>query len=309
MPNQPLCSSVFSFGETCLPSPLQRFQPDWAGAEQVELWIKRDDLIHPIVSGNKWRKLSAVLGSYADRTGALPAHIISFGGGFSNHLHALGFLCHTADIRFTAIVRGHYQHNPTPMLRDLMQWGTDLSYVNKTDYRQRSEAPYLAALQQRYPEALVIPEGGSAQEALTGMGQLVEEIRGGLATFDHIACPVASGATLAGIAAALQGREQALGIAVLKGQEYLETLVENLSPHAPANWHIDHAHCGQGYAKTSPELTQFCSDLQCQYALAVEPVYSGKLFMGIRKKLAAGDFTPGSRIVLVHTGGLQGARR
>ena len=290
------------------PSPLQPFTPEWPGAKQLQLFIKRDDLLHPVISGNKWRKLGEQL---SQRPG-LPKHIVSFGGGFSNHLHALGYLCQQLGITFTAIVRGDYRHNLTPMLKDLQHWHADIRYVSRLEYQQRSDPDYLQALSQRYAHSLIIAVGGSTKAALAGVGRIVDELQWQIGSFDVIATPVASGATLAGLAyrcARLGTRPiTVLGIGVLKGEGYLESLVQALLPHPCSNWHIDHAHCGRGYAKSSTELLEFCEQMQQQYGVALEPVYSGKLFLAVRNKIAAGEFAAGTRLVLLHTGGLQGAR-
>ena len=123
-----------------LPSPVEPFFPKWKGAEKVSLFVKRDDAIHPIMSGNKWRKLSNALPP------SLPKAIVSFGGGFSNHLHALGFICFKLGIPFTAIIRGDYSATPSPMIKDLIQWQTHIEYVDRITYKKRSDSAYLNEL-------------------------------------------------------------------------------------------------------------------------------------------------------------------
>ncbi|AYA65402.1 1-aminocyclopropane-1-carboxylate deaminase/D-cysteine desulfhydrase [Alteromonas sp. RKMC-009] len=295
--------SLHDTGELLLPSPLQPFHPDWPGADKLNLFIKRDDLIHPVISGNKWRKLKYTFN-------ALPAgceRIISFGGGFSNHLHACGFLCALSGLPFTAIVRGDYSTSLTPMLEDLYRWQADIRFVDKKTYKLRDDPDWLSALSQRYPGSVIIPEGGSQHLALKGVAEIVEECD---VEFDHVIVPVGSGATLAGLITALKKPQSATGIAVLKGEAYLESLVENLLPPdtvMPA-WQIHHQyHCG-GYGKAPEELKAFCNDMQRSYNIPVEPVYSGKMFAAVKDMIANGQFSSGSAVLLVHTGGLQGAR-
>lgn len=287
--------------ELNVPSPVVPLVVDWHGAENLSLSIKRDDCIHPIISGNKWRKLADI---FLQMT-APPPRVLSFGGGFSNHLHALGYVCHRLGIPFTAIVRGDYSRTPPPMLRDLSQWHTDIQYVTKHEFRQRNTPAYTAALQARYPGAMLIPEGGSQRAALAGVSQLIREQP---VPFDTVLCPVASGATLAGIISALTPDQHALGVGVLQGEGYLESLVTKLLPDAPQNWHIEHRYTHGGYAKTSPELLGFCDDFERQTGIPVEPVYSGKLLFALKQMIAHGQFMAGHRLLIVHTGGLQGAR-
>ncbi|MEW9797160.1 1-aminocyclopropane-1-carboxylate deaminase/D-cysteine desulfhydrase [Alteromonas sp. CYL-A6] len=285
-----------------LPSPLTPLSPSWKGADAVTLMVKRDDLIHPVISGNKWRKLWP---AFADHT-TPPHHVISFGGGFSNHLHALGYLCHLKGIGFTAIIRGNYRGQETPMLQDLIAWGASLRYVTKQLYQQREDTDFLNTLRTEFPHCLIIPEGGSQQAALRGTRGIVTEIT---APFDVMVVPVASGGTLAGIISALQPDQTALGIGVLKGEDYLNSLVTRLLPQMhSAGWHIESRFHHGGYAKSTPALNTFCHAFSNETGIPVEPVYSGKMFFALKALIEEEYFAPGTRIVAVHTGGLQGAR-
>ena len=378
------------------PSPLELFTPDWPGAEDVTIYVKRDDKIHPVVSGNKWRKLKQFIYEYAEQhldgpvfekglpqnadgeahgaeessfiaegssltaegssftakgsscTAKSSVRLISFGGGFSNHLHALGYVCHTLGIPLSAIIRGDYSATQTPMISDLTSWNVDIEYVDRITYKKRDSAEYLNSLKERFSPAIIIPEGGSQEQAISGVAELVSEITEALATnhntqFDTIIAPVASGATMAGIVSALTPKQHAIGIGVLKGQDYLESLVNQFLPpailtkkivtkeiltkelmtkelaaKAPAsneegrkansNWHINHEyHCG-GYAKAPPYLKAFCENFNNAMPFDIEPVYSGKVFFALKDMLKKGTFKSGSKIIVLHTGGLQGAR-
>lgn len=310
------------------PSPEQVISPHWEALQEsqgIQISVKRDDLIHPEISGNKWRKLKHAL---VPAIAANTKHIISFGGGFSNHIHALGYCCHQLNIHFTAIIRGDYSKNPSPMLQDLVSWKANIQYVDRNTYQQRTDPSYLQTLQQQYPNALLIPEGGSQLQALKGVAEIVDELR---EPYDYIVAPVASGGTLAGLITALSpclsscltsgltkkpktSACKVLGIGVLKGEGYLEQLVSDLLADSLANnqqtqnWQINHDYHFGGYAKSSNELKQFCRDFQQQTQINIEPVYSGKLFFALRNLIAKGYFPKGSRILALHTGGLQGAR-
>lgn len=288
------------------PCAEQRLRIDWPNSENYQIWLKRDDLLHPIISGNKWRKLKyALLAAQQQQT----KQIISFGGGFSNHLHALGYACAKLDIQLNAIIRGNYSAHPSPMLADLTRWHAKLHYVDRNTYRQRDDPAYLARLQADSPGAMIIPEGGSQYLALRGVTEIVNELS---THYEHILAPVASGGTLAGL---IQGTAhldtQVTGIAVLKGQGYLESLVSELLPNETKNlhnWQINHDYHLGGYAKNPLQLAAFCAEFQAQTQIPIEPVYSGKLFYAARELIKQGVFTPGAKILLLHTGGLQGAR-
>jgi hypothetical protein len=183
---------------------------------------------------------------------------VSIGGGFSNHLHALGYLCKTLQIPFTALVRGNYQYNMTPTLKDLKQWSTDIVFINRVTYEQRDTPEFLNDIARQYPGSLFVPEGGSTQSALTGVMDICEEINGQLPMApSHILAPVASGATLAGLIRASQPETKVMGIAVLKGEEYLEQQVSRFLELERTNWVIRHEFVHGGYAKRSSQLTTF----------------------------------------------------
>jgi 1-aminocyclopropane-1-carboxylate deaminase len=291
------------------PSAELIIQPDWATKHGITLVVKRDDLLHPIISGNKWRKLKYALLEAHDNN---VKHIVSFGGGYSNHLHALGYCCQQLGIQLSAIVRGDYSQNLSPMLRDLVSWGTDIQYVNRITYQQRTEPQYLQTLVKKHPNAVLIPEGGSQEQALQGVAEIIQELT---QQYDYILVPVASGGTLAGIVDGLTQQEntatcQILGIAMLKGQGYLEQLVENLLTYKNQHidWKINHDYHFGRYAKSNNELNQFCTEFKQQTHIAIEPVYSGKLFYALHQLTTNGYFPAGSRVLALHTGGLQGAR-
>lgn len=301
-----LLKTIINTLEISCPSPEQRLEIDWPGSENHQIWLKRDDLLNATISGNKWRKLKQAL--LAAKQNNI-SHIVSFGGGFSNHLHALGYACSRLDIQLTAIVRGDYSAHPSPMLADLGHWHAQVQYVDRQTYRLRSNSDYLAQLRLTHPGAMIIPEGGSQQSALEGVMEIVDELQH---SYDHIIAPVASGGTLAGlIHATSHTNTQVTGVAVLKGQGYLENLVTELLPTAvksSQNWHINHDHHFGGYAKSSPALNAFCATFYAQTTIPIEPVYSGKLFYAAKALICAGTFAPGAKILLLHTGGLQGAR-
>ncbi|MDP5133656.1 MAG: pyridoxal-phosphate dependent enzyme [Paraglaciecola sp.] len=296
-------AQLFATLEVKEASPQYSLDLAWPNSHNISVSIKRDDLLHPIISGNKWRKLKY---SLAQILGSKTLHIVSFGGGFSNHLHALGFCCHRLNIRFTAIVRGDYSANPSPMLHDLQMWQTDIQYVNKITYQQRESPAYLTLLQQQYPNALIIPEGGSNKLALQGVAEIISELD---QHYDYIIAPVASGGTLAGlIKATAHSATHILGIAALKGQGYLEEHVQALLPQTYQHWGICHDYHFGGYAKRSNELVDFCNDFYRQTRIEIEPIYSGKLMYAVKDLINRNYFNKGSRLLILHTGGLQGSR-
>ncbi len=276
--------------------------PDWKHADKLNIYVKRDDLIHPIVSGNKWRKLKYAITQLPQTT----SRIVSFGGGFSNHLHALGYVCYKLSLPFTAIVRGDYSASITPMLADLVSWNTDIRYVSKQAYKQREDSVFLEQINVHHPNTVIIPEGGKQPSALKGVGEVIKELS---FTPDYLMVPVGSGATLAGLIPKLDVEQKAIGIAVLKGEGYLEEEVKSLLSAPQDNWHIHHQFHHGGYAKHTEDLIRFCDRFNRTQTFSVEPVYSGKLFYAAKYLIENNHFREGSTLVLIHTGGMQGARK
>ncbi len=302
--NVPNSQSTFDLQQALnidAPSPVHTLiTPDYPN---IQLDVKRDDLLHSVISGNKWRKLKyALLKASNDNV----EHIISFGGGYSNHLHALAFTCHRLGISMTAIVRGDYTNNLTPMLNDISAWGSNIQYVDRKTYQRRENKDYISELIQQYERGIVIPEGGSQSLALSGVSEIVHELQ---QFYDIIIAPVGSAGTLAGIIDGVSNtNSKVLGIGVLKGQGYLEELVSRFLPNESDNWQINHQYHFAGYAKSTPELVDFCQRFEAQHKITIEPVYSGKMFFAIDDLLSNGFFPSGSRILAIHTGGLQGKR-
>ncbi len=299
-----------------LPSPSHSVSlPEWPN--KVKVTVKRDDLIHPIISGNKWRKLAGVFPSISDDS---QSKVISFGGGYSNHLHALAYICYKTDTPFVAIVRGDYSNNMTPMLKDISSWGCEIRFVSKVEYRKRTQPDYQKELLIRHGANLLIPEGGSSEHVHKGIGILAKELDiNNNEPYTHIVLPVASGGTMAGLidhynkpkneALCMAHSPHILGIAVLKGRAYLESLVVQLSAKAKArNWSINHDYHHGGYAKRSDELINFIDYFSSQTNVLLEPVYSGKCMYALNSLILKGFFKDSSHICFIHTGGMQGNR-
>ncbi|HHQ4670909.1 TPA: 1-aminocyclopropane-1-carboxylate deaminase/D-cysteine desulfhydrase [Aeromonas veronii] len=283
-----------------LPSPLHPLHHSLLIRYDVELWCKRDDLIHPTISGNKWRKLKYHL-QHAREHGK--NHLLSFGGAYSNHIHALAAAGCQSGLRTTGIIRGESDAVSNSTLRDAKRWGMDLVFVDRQSYRQRQDPDWLARFDA--PGTLIVPEGGSSPLAIPGVAELVSEVP---FSPDLWVLPCASGGTLAGLIAGKRDQEQILAIAVLKGGSFIADEVCRLHPAAASipGWRIALDHHDGGYAKFSPALWQWVQDFSAETGLPLEPIYSGKAMWGLFRELAAGRIAPGSKIVFIHTGGMQG---
>jgi 1-aminocyclopropane-1-carboxylate deaminase len=274
------------------------------------IWVKRDDLLHAEVSGNKFRKLKYPLLALHDQH----ATLVTMGGPWSNHLHALAHAAALGGWHSIGLVRGAVGMN-SATLDDCRRLGMQIQFVSREDYRQLREdgQAWRRHLTLADDSHVWLPEGGSAPAALRGVAELVDEIEQQLQFLPEVimvAC--GTGATLAGILAGLRGRSRVIGVAVLKDAAYLQQEITYLLQQAgyPAyqNYQlITDAHHG-GYGKAPPDLRQFCRDFSQELGPPVEPVYTGKLFHALRRLQQAHAFREDERVLAVHTGGMQGAR-
>lgn len=277
------------------------------------VWVKRDDLLHAQVSGNKFRKLKYPLLQLQDQLHGKPAALVTMGGPWSNHLHALAHAAALLGYPSIGLVRGPHAVD-SATLEDCRRLGMEIRFVSREAYRALRDVPgqwraHLDAGDAENREPVWLPEGGSAPQALHGVAELVGEL-----PFipDTLLVACGTGATLAGLLAGLRGRGRVLGVAVLKNAGYLHAEIARLLRQAgyPAydNYELLTGHHHGGYAKVTDELRGFCGEFSVRTGIPVEPVYTGKLFHALRQLAAAGKFQAGESVMAVHTGGLQGAR-
>ena len=268
----------------------------------ITVTVKRVDLVHPHISGNKFYKLKYnLLAARAQGKN----HLISFGGAYSNHIHALAHAAHEYGFSASAYIRGQelaaQPLNPT--LQDAADLGMRLHFISRADYRQKHTPEFLQAALKQYLDAYILPEGGSNALAIQGC----EEILSAADTqdFEVIVCAVGTGGTIAGLINASAATQRIIGYAALNS-DYLSAEV---ALHTrKRNWHIKPETVFGGYGHFNSELLAFIDATQAKHQLPLDPVYTGKAFYRLCTQIAHGDFAPNSRILFIHTGGLQGHR-
>ena len=286
-------------------SPVSQLKHKIFEQYQISVFIKRDDLIHPIISGNKWRMLKYNLKHAQEHS---YQGILSFGGAFSNHIHALAYASQQAGLKSIGVIRGEPSYQSNPTLQQVQKWGMALHFVSKEEYRKRHQNDYLVQLQEQFPNFYIVPEGGSNLLALPGVGEVIEELNQEL-SFDHIMLPVGSGGTISGLIAADKGEHNILGVGVLKQSEYLIEQIShwlNKTNCNYTNWQLLTEFHGGGYGKFNSEAAAKVCQLSHHFQVPFEPIYSGKMLLALFSLIEQGYFAPKSRIVLIHTGGLQG---
>ena len=261
--------------------------------------IKRLDLIHPQISGNKFFKLKYNL--LAARQQGVEK-VLTFGGAYSNHIAATAFAAHKFGFQSLGMIRGEElaQRPFNPTLATAQKFGMQLEFISRNAYRQKDQPDFLQHLQQQYPDFYLIPEGGTNALAVQGCREI---LTAGDAQFDLICCAVGTGGTFAGLIEASQQHQQLLGFSALKG-DFLTHEVAQLT--TKRNWRILDDYCCGGYAKTTPELIQFIQTFEQRYNIPLEQVYTGKMLRGIFDLIDQDKIGPDQKILLIHTGGLQG---
>ena len=286
-------------------SPVQDIHHPLFSAKNISVAIKRDDLIHPFISGNKWRKLKYNISAIKKLNSS---GILSFGGSYSNHIHALAYACFHHKIPCVGIIRGEAEYANNFTLSCAKTWGMQLHFVDRKTYRRRNDEDYIAELQAQFPSYVIVPEGGSNHLALAGVGEVMTELNQ-QTQFDTLLAPVGSGGTIAGLIKADNNQHKLLGIAVLKQQGYLTQAVNDLlGSHSQqlTHWKIlEQFHRG-GYAKFSSTDVQRLLTFKQHCHIPFEPVYSGKMILALLDLVESGYFPAGHRVMLLHTGGLQG---
>ena len=286
------------------PTPIQEIHDVVFDQAGVRLLIKRLDQVHPVISGNKWYKLKYnLLAAREQGFGTL----LSFGGAYSNHIHALAGAGAEYGFNTIGVIRGE-EHSPlNPTLQFAVDHGMQLHYMNRLDYRRKDSAEIIDRLRAEFGDFYLIPEGGSNGLAVQGCAEIIDDID---QAFDVIACACGTAGTLSGLIAGLQGQRQALGVAVLKGAGFLGDEVRSLLSESAnqqhENWQINLDYHFGGYAKTKPELMEFMRRFEAAHAVPLEPVYTGKLMFGLYDLIAANHFQRGQTVLALHTGGLQG---
>lgn len=284
-----------------LVSPLQPIHDLLFEKNEIEVSIKRDDLIHPYVMGNKWRKLKYNL-EHAKKKGF--TGMVTFGGAFSNHIAATAALCHENGLKSVGIIRGD-ELNPgsNPTLRFVNEQGMELRFVTRGEYRRlKQESDELMA---SFPDHYLLPEGGTNSLAIAGCEEIVKEFD---QPFDYLALSIGTGGTMAGLLKGMSGRGMLMGYSSLKGNfvfKDFKQLIEKNDINFDNYRIINDFHFG-GYGRVNDDLIRFINQTKQNTGLLFDPVYTAKMYFGVREMIKDNSFAPGSKIIIVHTGGLQG---
>ncbi len=268
--------------------------------QEVQLSIKREDLLFPEISGNKFRKLKYQL---AEVLQSKTTTILTFGGAYSNHIAAVAAAGKKYNLNTIGIIRGEellhvYSENPT--LSFAKQQGMQLEFVTRESYRERDSVLYIENLKKQFGDFYLIPEGGTNALAIKGCAEILNS---GDRDFDYICVPVGTGGTLAGIVSSLLPHQKAIGFSALKGTFQKEIVAAHTNN---MNYQILDSYNFRGYAKIDANLVRFINTFKNEQDIQLDPVYTGKMMYGVMDLMEKQYFKKNSSILAIHTGGLQG---
>lgn len=266
----------------------------------IELFIRREDLLHPEVSGNKFRKLK-----YNMEAAVSEGHrqVLTFGGAYSNHIAATAAAGRIVGMQTIGVIRGeeiqeNYRENPT--LKKAEEDGMLFKFVTRTEYRTKDSTAFLAKLAEEFGDFYLVPEGGTNEEAIKGTEEILKEEDG---IYDYVCCAVGTGGTIAGIINRSFSHQQVIGFPALKGDFLIEEIKKYVNKE---NWRLETAYHFGGYAKYNADLLRFIRHFERDTGILLDPIYTGKLLFGIFDLIEQNQFKKDSKILAIHTGGLQG---
>ncbi|MFM7328284.1 MAG: 1-aminocyclopropane-1-carboxylate deaminase/D-cysteine desulfhydrase, partial [Bacteroidota bacterium] len=290
--------SLLSYQE---PAVQEFFHPAFADAG-ISVRVLREDQNNPAVSGNKWWKLRP----YLERALRSGQSLVTFGGPWSNHIYATAAACLEAGIPCTGIIRGERPTVLSTTLQFAEACGMQLEFVSREFYRRKNDAEIRDALVNRFGNCLIVPEGGSGPEAVEHCAEWGRKIAAQHA-FDVLCCPVGTGGTVAGLLRGISESIRIIGFCALKDGGFLrDAILQQAAVPDRKNWELlTDFHFG-GYGKAPSHLLDFIRDINDQFSLPLDAVYTGKMVMGLITLASTGLFPRGARVLVVHTGGLQG---
>lgn len=267
--------------------------------KKVKLFIKREDLVHPQISGNKYWKLFYNINYYVNQNPEKP-YIITFGGAFSNHISAVSAVGKLSGISTLGIIRGEelqdkWRDNPTLVFAK--RNGMNLKFITREEYRNKEKLTEF--LREEFPDALIVPEGGTNEDAVQGVKMMLNNET---KDFDYLCTAVGTGGTIAGISKFCEENQKVIGCKVVDDSS-LENKIFELT--LKRNFNLIDSSFG-GYGKIKDENIRFINDFKEKYGIPLEPIYTGKMMQKVFELIDEGYFPENSKILCFHTGGLQG---
>lgn len=262
--------------------------------------VLRLDLLHPVVSGNKWFKLK----HYLAEAESQQKTVLTFGGAFSNHIVATAFAAKEKGLKSIGVIRGEEPPLPSHTLRNAKAYGMELFFTNRSQYKSKI-IPKEIFDERKAENIYVVPEGGYGSKGALGAKEIL--LRNDVSTYTHIVSAVGTGTTVAGLLTGSLPHQKVIGVSAFKNNHSLETEIKSLLPEEKKNGlMLIHDHHFGGYAKHTSELIKFMNSFYLKTGIPTDFVYTGKTFLAAFDLLSKGYFSAGDKILLLQTGGLQG---
>ena len=285
------------------PTPTLEIENEATLKARVRLFIRQEYLNHPHLSGNKWWKLKYNL-EQARKDGHTT--LLTFGGAYSNHLYATAAAAYHVGLSSIGIVRGERVLPLNPTLSFAESQGMALHFVPRLVYREKTEATFIKTLHDRFGDFYMIPEGGTNELAVRGCAEWAETLQRETA-FDYLCLPVGTGGTMAGMINGLKDKI-VLGFSALKDGSFLTEEVKKWTGQKPMAWRIETNYHFGGYGKQTKALMEFIAGFENVHQVPLDPVYTGKMMFGVFDLIQQGAFARKTKILVLHTGGLQGRK-
>lgn len=269
-------------------------------AQNIEVFIKREDLIHPFISGNKFRKLKYNL---LQAKKEKQATLLTFGGAFSNHIAAAAYAGHEHGFKTIGVIRGDElfnKINENPTLQFAQKCGMQLEFVSREDYRLKTETHFIEKLHQKWGDFYLVPEGGTNAFAIKGCEEILLDED---SKFDYICCAVGTGGTISGIINRALSHQTVLGFPALKG-DFLKDEIQKFTTQE--HWELITEYHFGGYGKVDTALISFINTSFATNKIPLDPIYTGKMAFGVIDLIQKKYFPKNAKILMIHTGGLQG---
>ena len=282
-------------------TPVIELKTPFSKEQEISITVKREDLNHPTVSGNKWWKLKynleqALKGKYNT--------VLTFGGAYSNPIYATAAAAKECGLRSIGVIRGEKVKPLNPTLTFAESMGMHLHYVTREMYKTKNNPEFIQSLEDEFGQFYLIPEGGTNALAIQGCeewaSQLIDQI-----DFDYLCLPVGTGGTMAGMVNIIRSKK-IIGFSSLKGGSFLTDEIFRWINQTGNNWEIETRYHFGGYGKVNEELIRFIKSFEAEHQIPLDPIYTAKMMYGIIDRIKKNKFKKGAKILVLHTGGLQG---